>query len=100
MSVTPYNRTTNTGGVLIIDARNIRIEGTLTGNEAGYPGGQPNSQGGQQGDSINGRLQILVIIPPFLFVNMIRISVWFLLSSFRSINDKRPTGLNGHLTSI
>nr|XP_034336472.1 uncharacterized protein LOC105332975 isoform X2 [Crassostrea gigas] len=54
VSVTPYNRTTNTGGVLVIDARNIRIEGTLTGNEAGYPGGQPNSRGGQQGDSING----------------------------------------------
>lgn len=62
--------TTNTGGVLVIDARNIRIEGTLTGNEAGYPGGQPNSRGGQQGDSINGRLQIiLATIRPALFVN-------------------------------
>lgn len=42
------------------------------GNEAGYPGGQPNSRGGQQGDSINGRLQIIpATIRPSLFVNLL-----------------------------
>lgn len=55
--VTPYNPTTKLGGVLIIEARNIRISGNLKGTGAGYPGGRvdtTNCQGGKQGASMDG----------------------------------------------
>jgi hypothetical protein len=55
--VTPYNPTTKTGGVLIIEARNIHIYGVLRGTGAGYPGGRTdptNCQGGKQGGSMEG----------------------------------------------
>ncbi|XP_061182724.1 uncharacterized protein LOC133191060 isoform X3 [Saccostrea echinata] len=56
--VTPYKTATKLGGTLIIEARNIRIEGLLSGKGSGYHGGRvdrASCQGGKQGQSINGQ---------------------------------------------
>ena len=58
----PFNSIKD-GGTLIIEARNILIEGQLDGSGSGYSGGHQtnvNCQGGKQGKSI-----IVVGMPPF-----------------------------------
>ena len=56
VSVAPFNSIKD-GGTLIIEARNILIEGQLDGSGSGYSGGHQtnvNCQGGKQGKSIIG----------------------------------------------